>query len=358
MSSEGKNISNSKKYFWIFAGIVSLLINVFFNKFPSITEAIYSNFIFQGIRYLYDYTLGFIPFPMVYILFAGLIFLIIRHFKYLRSESYSFSLFNTFIKIASVLGFVITSFYLLWGFNYARIPFQEKQEMNVIEVDSNYVKSALLHCKAKIESTYPAINYKEINYRELEKEVRRSLKKTLQKMGYLAGSRVRGRLLKPNGILLRISTAGVYLPFVAEGHIDGGLHPSQWPFTMAHEMSHAYGFGDEGTCNFIALITCAESDNKFIQYSGWMGYFRYLASNYRRINNNEYLKLRASIDEIVIADINAVNANLDKYPDILPDVRDFIYGSYLKSQGVQGGLQSYSNIIKMMAAWEKKHGVL
>lgn len=358
MSSESGNISILKKYFWIFAGMISLLINLFFSKFPAITEVFYSNFIFQGIRYLYDYTLGFIPFPMVYVLFVGLIFLMFRQIKYLSSKSYSFSFSKTLIKIASIVGFVITSFYVLWGFNYARIPFHEKQAMDVIEVDSNYVKSALLHCKAKIESTYPEIDYQGIKYAELEKEVRTSLQQTLNKMGYKAGARVRGRLLKPKGTLLRISTAGVYIPFVAEGHIDGGLHPSQWPFTLAHEMSHAYGFGDEGTCNFIALIACAESDNKFIQYSGWMGYFRYLAANYRRINNNEYLKLRASIDENVIADINAVNANLDKYPDIMPDVRDFIYGSYLKSQGVQGGLQSYSNIIKMMAAWEKKHGVL
>jgi hypothetical protein len=358
MSSNRKNISILKKYFWIFAGIISLLINLFFSKFPSITEAIYSNFIFQGIRYLYDYTLGFIPFPMVYVLFCGLIFLILRHLKYLFAKSYIFSISKTLFKTASIFGFVIASFYVLWGFNYARIPFQEKQSLNVIEVDSNYVISALLHCKNKIESTYPEIDYQEINYAELEKEVRANLQKSLKRMGYLAGSKVRGRLLKPKGTLLRISTAGVYIPFVAEGHIDGGLHPSQWPFTLAHEMSHAYGFGDEGTCNFIALIACAESENKFIQYSGWMGYFRYLAANYRRINNTEYLKLRASIDPLVIADINAVNANLDKYPDIMPDLRDFIYGSYLKSQGVQGGLQSYSNIIKMMAAWEKKHGVL
>ena len=357
MVQEGQKHTFLKKYFWILAGLFSLLLNVVFSKFPSFTEAFYSNFLFQGIRYLYDYSIGFLPFPVVYLLFFFLIYLGFKEIRKVITEK-RFSFWSFIRKLSSFLGLVITLFYFMWGFNYSRLPFEEKQALNVVPIDSNYVISAIIECKSQIEKTYPAMDYASLNYNQLEKEVRESLQKALSEMGYKAGSRVRGRKLLPKGTLLRISTAGVYIPFVAEGHIDGGLHPTQWPFTIAHEMSHAYGFGDEGICNFIALIACAKSDNRFIQYSGWMGYFRYLASNYRRINNQAYMDLRSSIDPKVIADINAVNLTLDQYPDIMPEIRDMIYGSYLKSQGVQGGLQSYSNIIKMMAAWEKKNGKL
>ena len=314
-----------KTYYWIPITFLVLILNKIFHAFPSFTETFYSSFIFQAIRFVFDYTLGLLPFPPVYLLFFLLLFLGFRRIFKIKKKSFSWMKFG--LSSLSFVGMVISLFYILWGFNYARVPFETKAELNLQSVDSTFVWQELQECKKQMEANYPGIDYDEIQYAKLEKEVRADLKELLQTLGYAANTRVRGRKLNPKGILLRISTAGVYIPFVAEGHIDGGLHPSQWPFVMAHEMSHAYGFGDEAACNFIAFLACIRSENKFIRYSAWMGYNRYVASNYRRDNPEAYLTFRKTIDPKVIADINAVNENLDKYPDIMPKLRDAIYGS-------------------------------
>jgi len=44
---------------------------------------------------------------------------------------------------------------------------------------------------------------------------------------------------------------------------------------------------------------------------------------------------------------------MDKYPDILPKVRDAVYDTYLKSHGVKGGMSSYSTVVKLMLQWKK-----
>ena len=52
--------------------------------------------------------------------------------------------------------------------------------------------------------------------------------------------------------------------------------------------------------------------------------------------------------------MDAINDNLDKYPDIMPAFRNYAYDQYLKSQGISEGLASYSQIIMLVDAWERK----
>ena len=128
-----------------------------------------------------------------------------------------------------------------------------------------------------------------------------------------------------------------------------------WPFTMSHEMGHGYGFTDEGTCNFLGWLACTSHEDPFIQYSGWIGYYRYLLTNTRRaITPQHYNTLYDSIDDVIKEDLTEIRKYALRYPDIMPAVRDVVYDNYLKSHGVKGGLINYSKIIKLVYAWEKR----
>ena len=61
----------------------------------------------------------------------------------------------------------------------------------------------------------------------------------------LINGKIRCRQILPQGILLRISTAGFYNPLTGECNIDKGLHPLQKPFVMAHELFHGMGITGE-----------------------------------------------------------------------------------------------------------------
>jgi len=184
-----------------------------------------------------------------------------------------------------------------------------------------------------------------------EKLIRISQKELLKEIGIPTLGRVRVRKLRPKGLLLRLSTAGIYIPYTMEGHIDGGLHVIQWAATMAHEMAHGYGVTDEGTCNFIAYLTCLKTENKEIQYSGSILYLRYLLSNYKHYYKDEYNELLGMLPSSILEDLKAISKESQKYPDLIPKVRDSVYDYYLKSHGVKEGLKNYSKIIEMVASW-------
>jgi len=181
------------------------------------------------------------------------------------------------------------------------------------------------------------------------------LEKWLVKYGFPINGRVRGRLLRPKGTLLSISTAGVYLPWVGEGHIDAGMYEIQFPFVIAHEMSHGYGFTDEGTCNFIAYQAMRESDNPFFRYSAVLGYWVYLANAIAQYDYEAYKSFYKTLPLGIRNDRRIIRQYSDSYPDIMPYFRDAFYNQYLKTQGIEEGMKNYSRVVMLAAAWREKN---
>jgi len=119
---------------------------------------------------------------------------------------------------------------------------------------------------------------------------------------------------------------------------------------MAHELAHGYGIGDEGSCNFIAYLTCSTSDDPVLNYTGLLSYWRSVASQYRSIAPEEYKEARAALPRGIIEHMQRIREEMDKYPDIFPKVRDATYNAYLKTQGVEEGLKSYSRVVLLVQA--------
>ncbi|MFT6780381.1 MAG: hypothetical protein ACJA1A_000296 [Saprospiraceae bacterium] len=353
---------NIKKYIWIILGLIALVINWLFGLFPSFYEVFYYNGIFQIIRTVYDFTLGWIPFPMVYILFFVVVQIIYQFLKFkgFRSaEGAIAKIWSVIFPIISLAGAVIFFFYFLWGFNYQQQNLSEQLDLPEVTADTTELFNEAIFFLDKLEllrteisnDTLP-LSFDQLTD-ELEVEIRQNLEEILSNWDLPTAGRVRVRKLYPKGTLLRISTAGVYIPFVFEGHIDAGLHPIQYPFTMAHEMSHGYGLADEGTCNFTGFVACMASDDSFVQYSASMSIWRYMANNLRKGSPTLYRKLMRHISPNVRTDLIAVMDEMDKYPDIMPKVRDAVYDTYLKSHGVAGGLSNYSKVVEMSMAWKR-----
>jgi hypothetical protein len=122
---------------------------------------------------------------------------------------------------------------------------------------------------------------------------------------------------------------------------------------MAHEMCHAYGFGDEGTCNFLAELALMRSENAFLRYSGTLSWYRSVASRWRFYYPESYENFREALPVGMQADLDAINETLKAYPELFPNARDAIYEAYLQSQGVEKGMESYQDVITLMPAFRK-----
>ncbi|GLR15403.1 DUF3810 family protein [Portibacter lacus] len=346
----------TKKYIGLLAGIFTIILFQFFKAFPAVLESVYTNGVYRLIRFIYYYTFAYFPFPLLYVFIGGLI----TYALYLLMRKKKAKIIPL---VLNFLGWIIVVFYWSWGFNYARTSFADRSALTVSEPDEHFLYKELLEVdtilinlrKSILENdTIPLSEIHLPNdYQEIINHSQVDLLTFLNQPIY---KQPRIRSLKPKGSLLRIKTAGVYFPFVFEGHIDDGLHPIEKSYVLAHEMAHAYAFTDEGVCNFIGFMTCVNTDNEFIQYAGWLEYQGYLYRALRR-NFPELLKdNNYELPMVVKTDLKDIRKRLDLYPSIAPQLRDLFYNNYLKVQGVHAGMKSYAQITKLAYSFKQKYG--
>ena len=353
---------NTNKKRWIILGAVALLLRWLLSFSPQLTENLYSRGLYLGIRWSIDFLLAWFPVPLIYLFIFSVSTLIIwKCWTFIKWKA------NWKIKLKSslstVLAFIsggIFFFLFLWGYNYGRMSIEQHLSISPepLSVDELWEELQLetrniIKLRNDIEGAGDkALDDSYLNSK-MERTLRNSVERWLEEYGFPTTGRVRGRFLYPKGIFLHFSSSGLYFPFTGEGHIDAGLHPLQQPYVMAHELCHGYGFGDEGTCNFLAFLSCQDTEDPFIKYAVHLAYWRTLASNYLRYNNDKYREFRAELPTGIQADLDAINENLRKYPDIMPRARYYAYDTYLKAQGIKEGMKNYSRVIMLVKAWRE-----
>lgn len=350
---------------WILLGLLAMLLSKTLP--PAFVEQFYSRGLFLGVRWVFGILGSWLPFAFVYPLFFALLGWLafsVRQF-YKNKKPWRCKLMKALFSLLAFAGGTVFLFQILWGFNYGREPLEKTLEVTPRPLTLSELKEELalattdvLAIRSQLADAGEGVVPVSLLPEDLENVLRKNLVALLQHYGYPTPGKVRGRLLYPRGLLLRISTAGVYIPFTGEGHIDPGLHPLQLPFVMTHEMSHAYGFGDEGTCNFLAYLACSQSDDPFIKYVGYLYYWRYVAADYRDfVPEEEYKSFRETLPSGLKEDLEAIRRQMEKYPDIFPHFRDIAYNAYLQAQGIQEGMKNYDRVIMLVKAWRKREKV-
>ena len=327
--------------------LISFAVRVFFSWNPQLAISLYKDGFFAAIRVIYDNVIGqWLPIPFILIAFV------------LLTCSLIYSLYKkrTFVQKLSVgaayFFLIISAFLMLWGYNYS-VPSvsklvgiqYEKVDSTQLFLEMERVVGVINDLRTELQDDSLAL---QLTTENVEADIRADLSKSLNMLGIKTAGKPRVRTLEPKGILMRWKTAGIYIPHAFEGHIDGGLLAIEHPFTIAHEMSHAYGIAGEGDCNFTAFIACSTSENLYFQYSAYVDYSIYLLRDVYRTNKVIHKEIYSSLHPGFKADIKALVENGKKYPDILPAIRDLFYDNYLKSQGIPDGIKNYSRIINMV----------
>lgn len=339
-------------FFVIIAGLRNILV-----FFPAIITTYYSNLFYPKIHKLQFLLFNWVPFPVSYLLillFLGYTFYL--HFKIIRKNKFRAILISLSIFWIRNLMIIYCLFQVFWGFNYARLDISEELNLDKTEITIEYltheiknVENKLLQIRSTIDTNllYQKLNQKQIL--EIQNEMVISFHSNALKPFQIS----KCNILFPKGILLHWATSGIYFPFTGECNIDGGLHPIQEPFTIAHELCHGAGWGDEATCNFLAWVALKDSENLFFQYSVWFGYWKELQYNLKLNFKEAYKSYIQTIDNHLLTDSRLVRNEMAKYKDYFPELQKKVFDQFLKTQGVGEGIKSYNKMIDLVMAYQK-----
>lgn len=158
---------------------------------------------------------------------------------------------------------------------------------------------------------------------------------------------------------------GIYFPFTMEANYNRLMNPVQQPATICHELSHVKGVIREDEANFLAFLSCVESEEVYFQYSGYLSVIPYLVKEIRRTLPAEERKQLPSVNDTVKndlvflsdADWQKVEENAVVKTETVNKATDAFLENNLRMNGVKNGMESYSEVVRLLVKWyeqEKK----
>jgi hypothetical protein len=354
----------SPAVFWAIFGLATLLLSALAHSQPELVERWYSRGLFQAVRRALDWTLGLLPFPPFYLFWIGVAVFWTGVARRRPRAGGFWTKFRFWLSRAGgFLGLLIGLFFWMWGFNYARVPLPEQLGLTVAPLDSASLWQELQAetlavdaLRARLAGTdTAALDDRRFWPPGAEDTIRQAVEKWLSAEKFPVGGQVRGRYLYPEGLLFLFGASGVYWPFTGEGNLEAGLHPLRKLPNMAHEMSHGYGFANEGVCNFIAFAALWDHPDPYIAYCARLDYWNALARACRRTDPERFKNLvRNGLSPGILADERAIRRQHDRFRELAPTLRYLFYDNYLKSQGIQAGMASYDEVLMLVRAWRSR----
>jgi len=146
--------------------------------------------------------------------------------------------------------------------------------------------------------------------------------------------------------------SGIYTYYTGESNINVNFPDYTLPYTAAHELAHQRGFLPEDEANFIAFLVCAESDDPYIRYSGYLNMFQYLNSALYDADMEMFRQVFADLDRCAVNEMVSYNTFFDKYREnTAADISSAVNDTYLKFQGETAGEKSYGMVVDLAVAY-------
>lgn len=234
-------------------------------------------------------------------------------------------------------------FVLVWGLNYARPPLEARLALPPRAVTASDVDALL-------DEAVAAVNLRHAAAHAMPGDDERAVAEALDRAEARDG---RPRPIVPGqpkpsvlGPYFRMAGVdGLTAPFALETLLNPDLTPMERPFVLAHEWAHLAGHADEADANFAAWRALVAAPSPRLQYSAWL----FLVSE--AAGQAEAGARRAALQRLgegPRADLAAIAARARDRVDLVQRLGWRVYDGYLRAQGVDDGVRSYSRVVQLV----------
>ncbi len=366
-------MTERKKRVWFILGLsllpLTFVLQELAFRYPETTESVYGRLIYPKIAFLLSRVNTLARFSLAEAISAlcvifALIWMV-RAILRLRQGNHV-TLFQRLRRAAATIwigcGIAAATFLFLWGFNYARPSLAQRLDLSVTDVEAKEVLAAGKLSMEMASSLHRAL--------DSPPDRPTTLPIDFATLNEIIDGRLREMALPENSIqyptspvkklffsraLCYMGISGIFVPFTGEPSMNALVPDVTIPLVVAHEKAHQRGVTNEGEANLAAFLACAgANDYPYLRYSA------YLLSAARLIGAaSVYLPEEArTLSKLVQAgprkDLDAVREFWDRYEGPLTKMAERANDTYLRSQRVPDGVESYGQVTRLLVALHRQ----
>lgn len=282
-----------------------------------------------------------------------------------------------FFRFWAFAAVVATLFYFTWGMNYARAPLPKRLGWKVVETPADD-KEHRIHTDEIAHLAEELVNAANENYRafcgsddfgrpsfapaaspDLDATLDAAYARVQQRLALepeFAVARAKAKPVAASEIMGWLHIAGFYFPWTGEANFNRHCPAPSLPHVIAHEKAHQRLITSEDECNFLGYLACIFSDDPFVRYSGYLFAQRQMLGELYLRDGNRALELVRRRLPGVQRDVDAIRAYWDKHSGVFEEVSREVNDTYLKSQGVKGGVASYAASKSLIILFARNNG--
>jgi hypothetical protein len=124
--------------------------------------------------------------------------------------------------------------------------------------------------------------------------------------------------------------------------------------SAAHELAHQRGIAREDEASFVAFLVCINSDDIFLQYSGYLDVYQEVMNALYSADKKLYKDASLKISESVLNDRISYAKFFKKYENAKPaEISGTVNDSFLQANGQAAGIKSYGMVTDLTVAYYK-----
>jgi len=358
-----KKYLQQKKYLWIIAFLLIVLIKIFSADSLRV-EALYSSGFYVGFSKILRFLFGWIPFSLGDVLYflAGcwLIWKIVKNIRLLfKKKLHGKTALKKLLDLFLRLAFIYIIFNIFWGINYNRKGIAFQLDLKHLKYDTSDLIMLQKLLLAKVNASKIAVLRNHERYptkKELIHRAEESYEEAQKTYPFL----------KYKGLSVKLSLYGIpgdylgftgyYNPFTGEAQINTTVPDFLQPYIATHEMAHQLGYAKENETNFVGYLAAVNSHDTLFHYSTYFDLFIYAN---REVFYFDSLSSHQALQQLIPEvkdDIRELRKFNDTHESFLEPAITWMYGNYLKLNKQPQGMHTYNAVVGMLIAYHKKYG--
>jgi len=327
---------------------------------PGAVEVLFARGMYPWVARLLGLANGLLPLPAaeLTVLVGGVILLVllVRWWRSPRREPGLGATART-IALASwtAAGLALLLFLFAWGFNYARPPLRDRLALDLGDVQAEEVLVLAERFVILTNVTYEDLAADPEEPTSLPYAldvVDRSIDAAYRDLA-LPGDAI-GFVTSPakglltSALFSRLGISGIFIPFTGEPLFNRHMPEASKPIAIAHEKAHQRGITDEGEANLAAVLACLTAPEPYLRYAAALYGSSTLLAAANRYAPEEVQAIAAQWGPGPRRDLRAIREFWEQHRGRATRVASRVNDAYLRSNRVDGGVQSYGRVASML----------